>query len=496
MAPESQGPYNGTASSYARNGQSQAGPPPSTLAAELVENISATAKLSRTDETAELKRLSAVIEKVKNQPGLLTTTEDRVEHNNMLIYVYTRVVLESLRWDDSSADPLHLRAEALKALEFLRVTIKETPEVLMYRTNGSSLLFRGTEPLWAWLLPRILKPLAQEQCGSIFTELEGFCEFLLRTALHKSSLHDVVRSLLCYFQANIDGKHDQPRCISQERDNDHRTDVLLHVEKPVASAAAVQPALTLPPKSVLKGFSEHAFAFGLTRDPSENSTFRLVEKSEALRYAFAGLKVVVRTLLDEKDAEVSAELLTRNATWLLDYCLRLRLLLPRGGNILQLRPIDLLPLTLKLVNAMGEATGVAAALRAKGSVATVLIIASAAKSMAEVTSEITAESKAALSTAVLEVAKLCSQSDNISQLARSELLAHLMKLASQCGANVASADLVVCTLSCCQCCGRTLLIYNRDQCSFWSMSHSRRILRSCRLIWYLHGSMTEGWDVK
>jgi serine/threonine-protein kinase ATR len=206
MAPESQGHVYGNGVNPFADGHDLNGPPPSTLAAQLVENISTTAQSARTDETAELKRLSVIIERVKDQPELLRTIEDRIEHNNMLIYVYTRVVLEGFKWGEASLNPAHVRAEALKALEFLKVTIKEAPGVLVYRTDGSALLFRGSEPLWAWLLPKILKLLVHEECASITAELKSFCRYVLEISLCDSGLRELSQFLLSYCHANIKGE--------------------------------------------------------------------------------------------------------------------------------------------------------------------------------------------------------------------------------------------------------------------------------------------------
>ena len=128
------------------------GPPPSTLAAQLVENISASSRSARSDDNAELKGLFAVIQRVKDQPSLLRTAAQRTEHNHMLVYVYCRVVLDAARLDDDHPpllDAARHRGEALKALTFLRFTVNETPAVLCHASATHGLLFRGPEPLWA-----------------------------------------------------------------------------------------------------------------------------------------------------------------------------------------------------------------------------------------------------------------------------------------------------------------------------------------------------------
>lgn len=184
------------------------GPPPSTLAAQLVENISAsaTAKSSRPDETTELKRLFATIERVKNDPACLRTHDERVEHNHLLVYVCGGVFLESLKLDDAFADRERLRANALRAVQFLRVTVRETPTVLRCVTDGRAFLRRGPEPLWVWILPRLLRMLGHRRCVGIAGEIEELCRDVLLLAAGDAGLWDVGRGLMAYFRASLGGE--------------------------------------------------------------------------------------------------------------------------------------------------------------------------------------------------------------------------------------------------------------------------------------------------
>lgn len=179
-------------------------PPPSTLAAQLVDNISTPAvRSSHPDETNELKRLFAIIERFKNQPDLLRTEQERIEHNHILIYVYTRVVLEGLQWDDPFAKNAKLVAEASKALNFLEVTITETPTVLTYVADDKAFLFRGREPLWLWLLPRVLRMLGSEPCVPLTSAIEHLCFTLIHATFHHSSLWELGPQIFLYFQTNF-----------------------------------------------------------------------------------------------------------------------------------------------------------------------------------------------------------------------------------------------------------------------------------------------------
>ncbi|ROW10606.1 hypothetical protein VMCG_01625 [Cytospora schulzeri] len=182
MAPESSNRAGPSAHNFPDVAANGGGPPPSTLAAQLVGNISTSARSSRPDESSELKRLFEVIERVKNEPGALKTLDERVEHNHMLIYVYARVVLEGLKWDDPFADWEQLKADALKAVHFLKVTIPETPTVLNFTTDGTTFLHRGTEPLWVWLFPKLLRMLGHPKCAALTSALESLFHFIFLTA--------------------------------------------------------------------------------------------------------------------------------------------------------------------------------------------------------------------------------------------------------------------------------------------------------------------------
>jgi serine/threonine-protein kinase ATR len=187
-------------------GPASAAPPPSTLAAQLVENLSASAsKSSRPDETTELKRLFATIEKVKNDPDCLKTHEERVQHNHLLVYVCGGVFLESLKLNDAFADRERLQADALKAVNFLKVTIKETPSVLKCTTDGKTFLGRGKEPLWVWILPKLLRMLGHRRCLGISREIEDLCRYILLLAAQSAALWDLGRALMDYLRANFSG---------------------------------------------------------------------------------------------------------------------------------------------------------------------------------------------------------------------------------------------------------------------------------------------------
>lgn len=188
-------------------GLSHAGPPPSTLAAQLAENISVSTKSSRSDEYNELKGLLPIIQRVIDNPKLIKTPEERTEHNHMLIYVYSRGILEDTKLDNPFLDRSHVKAEALKAINFLKFSLKETPALLKYEPQDDRFLFRGREPLWVWLLPRLLRLLGHPQCIDLVESIESLFKFFLLLVAETPSLWDIASNIILYLRCTIFGMH-------------------------------------------------------------------------------------------------------------------------------------------------------------------------------------------------------------------------------------------------------------------------------------------------
>jgi serine/threonine-protein kinase ATR len=180
-------------------------PPPSTLAAQLVENISTSTKSSRSDESNELKGLLATIQRIKDHPELLKNNTDRIEHNHMLIYVYCRVALEGIKLDDPFINRAHAHTEAIKAIHFLRFTIKETPSVLLHTNSSGTLLQRGKEPLWIWLLPHLFRFIGHALFEELEGSFEGFLQYLLLLICRTDEIWAIGPVMSLYLRACISG---------------------------------------------------------------------------------------------------------------------------------------------------------------------------------------------------------------------------------------------------------------------------------------------------
>jgi serine/threonine-protein kinase ATR len=110
-------------------------PPPSTMAAALINNLSTTNKPSRQNEQDDLKALWELSTMLSNaeEPS---NVEAKVEHHHKLIYVFARLVLEPLASDDPFLDIQNVVSQASDAIDAFISAIKETPAVLAYILLG------------------------------------------------------------------------------------------------------------------------------------------------------------------------------------------------------------------------------------------------------------------------------------------------------------------------------------------------------------------------
>ncbi|KAK8061288.1 hypothetical protein PG994_007654 [Apiospora phragmitis] len=301
MAPTSYGRNGQQGRESLGNGSVNNGPPPSTLAAQLVENISASTRSSRPDETAELKKLFSVIEEVKNNPETLKSQQDRIEHNHMLIYVFARVVLEGLRWDDPFADREHLHSEAVRAINFLKVTVRETPEVLVFSSPDGSFMFRGSEPLWLWILPRVLRMLGHSQCLSLTTAIEALFQDLFIVIGQNGFLWPLASKLDYYLRSSFDALLAH---LGENRVNRSGRDISLR--------------LRVPSDAYLKSIA----AADLER-VEQQCTYNVLTWSHALRHA-CSLVSILSIPLGFRNPGLSIAPTIKPIPWLLDACSKLQ----------------------------------------------------------------------------------------------------------------------------------------------------------------------------
>ncbi|KAI1105988.1 phosphatidyl inositol 3-kinase [Jackrogersella minutella] len=410
MAPTSHGragPYGheGFANSSLNNNNN--GPPPSTLAAQLVENISASTRSSRPDETAELKKFFAIIEDVKNQPEILKTSKERMEHNHMLIYVYTRVVLEALRWDDPFADRVQLRADALRAVNFLKITIRETPEVLSAKSELGSFLFKGTEPLWLWIFPKVLKMLGSSHCADLGDEIDLFFREIFLTASRTGALWSLLPQFLTYIRSSFDA-------------------IISHFKefKDPSTNRDVPIRLQLPPDSVLTSTVGDDL-----KTVQQQCTYGIGIASQALQHASGLLSIIAIPLLHHCPEFGIISSFQEYIPWLFDAYLHLHEIQVRWQYVFP----SVLPLflqnSLQLLRVFQSASSIDACIEQKVSTfVTLFCMEMSSQSLGSLISNGDGDSDyQLLCSSLVEVAKACMHSKPISRLVASQLITAVEK---------------------------------------------------------------------
>ncbi|KAL2758545.1 hypothetical protein ACRALDRAFT_2099058 [Sodiomyces alcalophilus JCM 7366] len=312
-----------------RNGGVEFAPPPSTLAAQLVENISASTRTSRSDDNAELRRLSATIQQVESNPGLLKTPDDQLRHNHLLTYVFIRAVLGGLRINDPFADRSHLRSEVLRAISFLKLIVQETPAVLQYTdTSEHQFELRGDEPLWVWVFPKLLRLLGHAQFLELSPDIEGFFQEVLALLAPSQTLQNTLSAIVAYFREISDA------LLLQLRD--------LLPPSPIARDVPLH--VTLPDDNTL------VLVIGKNAVHStKQSTYTIAKTSQAIRQVFSLLTILARPLMSQHNL-VGSSVLSTHMPWLLDSLLSLRSIRLIWKDLVPANQIQILQTTLSLLS--------------------------------------------------------------------------------------------------------------------------------------------------
>jgi serine/threonine-protein kinase ATR len=170
----------GTTAKPRLNGQANGGmgaheAPPSTMAVQLISNLSTTDEPSRPAEQDDLKRLMREVSDLEISVIQSDDIAVKLEHKNKLIYVFARAVLEKLGIDDPFMNYEPLIVQASDALDIFILAIRELPGVLDYVLPAETTLqSRGQEPLWVWLFPRVLTLLGRRQCEKLTEKIKYF----------------------------------------------------------------------------------------------------------------------------------------------------------------------------------------------------------------------------------------------------------------------------------------------------------------------------------
>ncbi|KAG5944560.1 hypothetical protein E4U60_005826 [Claviceps pazoutovae] len=407
--------YRGNAASLVRSGgtgNAGDGPPPSTLAAQLVENISTSARSSRSDENNELKSLFALIQRVKDHPELLVSQADRVEHNHMLIYVYCRVALDGIKLDDPFVNRAHIHAEAIKAINFLRFTIKETPPVLFYKTDSEALFYRGEEPLWVWLLPHLLRFIGLDLFRELEGSLEGFLQYLFLIIARTDELWSMGPSFVLYLRSCVAGVIDE-------------------LQNPALELTELKsksfPSFHLPPQfaldQILGGHIGNAMRLH----------YEISSLSQAVRQISSLAKVIAYPTLCQDPTVFSMAVFPQMMTWLLDALLDLRNVQTRWHVTDSHSPIPMIEMILEISRSMEQDKDMASKYKSKSHALLILLCTEMVALPEDLTQSSDESNKVRriYCQALLAIAGAALGSYTIGRMVASKLLQELSLLSSQ-----------------------------------------------------------------
>jgi serine/threonine-protein kinase ATR len=197
MALVSRGPAAKHRPSGQLNGDFE--PPQSTMAAQLINNLSSTNKPSRQNGQDDLRALWE-LSNMANSAEELSSLDLKLEYHHKLIYVFVRLVLEPLTTDDPFLDVQNVVSQASDAIDAFILAIKETPSVLAYVSAPGSFQGREHEPLWVWLFPRLLALLGRRRCDSLTEKIKDLFFVSFQAVARSPTLWYLASLFFCYLK--------------------------------------------------------------------------------------------------------------------------------------------------------------------------------------------------------------------------------------------------------------------------------------------------------
>lgn len=132
--------------------QNGGNPPTSTVAAQIVENLTQGQYPARQPDKEEFQRLlQEILNPDDDGDDVTESIETNVDVNCRLIYVVVRAGLEPLSNQDSSEDQDETHKQAIASLSVVQLTVRRSPEVLFSTLHG----LQQVGSLYLWLVPRL-----------------------------------------------------------------------------------------------------------------------------------------------------------------------------------------------------------------------------------------------------------------------------------------------------------------------------------------------------
>ena len=136
-------------------------PPASTLAAQLVDNLTRATQQSRHQDREDFEQLLRIFESDSQDERHVDDPETR-EESIKLIDVVVKAGLESLSRDDPFEDRRVVVRQAIRSLAVIDATLRRNSALLFAPMTQDESQKRLHCPLYAWLVPRLWTSVLQE----------------------------------------------------------------------------------------------------------------------------------------------------------------------------------------------------------------------------------------------------------------------------------------------------------------------------------------------
>jgi serine/threonine-protein kinase ATR len=184
-------------------------PPPSTITAQLVNDISTANGRQRSIDRENLEQLLLVVLETSDD-GIGVTPVDNVA-NHKLINVIAQAGLE----DSEAENPFVKTSKCLSLVSncvaAIQLTIKKSPDVLFFNSLGP---FRdnvqGGPPLYLWLFPRVLALAARPAYATIQDKIMGLISSSWDVLECSPHLWHALPVMLGYCRSCVEGKPRAP----------------------------------------------------------------------------------------------------------------------------------------------------------------------------------------------------------------------------------------------------------------------------------------------
>jgi len=194
--------------------QQNGDPPPSTLAAQLVNHLTDGKKHSKNQDQETFRQLLREVlgaESEHNSQARMHDTDHDV--NYKLVYVIVKAGLETLTNGDPFGGQAGRSTQAIDSLTAVEYTLIKSPEILFILTSGQEFDPNPHLPLFLWLIPKLLAVAGQVQDDTV---IDRILKLLKTTVSLEKKIHIKgvrIYSIVKYIQGCVKGQPAHYSCV-------------------------------------------------------------------------------------------------------------------------------------------------------------------------------------------------------------------------------------------------------------------------------------------